>query len=644
LSSKDILNNIAKEIKKSVPTGTIITNIDFEGPEVVIYTRNPSMLVSDADLIKELAKKLRKRVVIRPDPSIIMPEEDAIKKIKELVPREAEITDIHFDPGISEVIIEAKKPGLAIGKSGSTLREITKNVRWAPRIVRTPPIASTTVKGIRSTLYRESAERKRIMKSIGHRIYRKENVRSNWIRITALGGFREVGRSCLLLQTDESNILLDCGVNVASEDPTKAYPYLSSPEFKYILSSDELDAIIISHAHLDHSGFVPYLYRSLYDGPIYCTPPTRDLAMLLQKDYVEIAKREDKACPYSFKEIKAAINHTIPLDYKEVRDIAPDVRLTLHNAGHILGSSIVHLHVGNGLHNIAYSGDFKFSKTRLLEPANARFPRLETLIIESTYGGSKDIQPSREDAERNLLNTIRRTLKRKGKVLIPVLAVGRAQEMMIVLEEAVRTGALPEVPIYLDGMIWEATAIHTAYPEYLSKTLRDQIFHHEHNAFLSKCFDNVPNSSKRKDIIEGDPAIILATSGMLIGGSSVEYFKALADDERNAIIFVSYQAEGSMGSRVQKGWSEIPIKNDNGRTQAIKVNMEINTIEGFSGHSDRNQLMRFVNRVSNGTEKVFTDHGESGKCIDLASSIYKVQHRNKIETRSPQNLETFRIY
>jgi len=123
LSSEDILNNIANEIKNSVPNGTIITNIDFEGPEVVIYTRNPSMLVSDADLIKELAKKLRKRVVIRPDSSIIMPEDDAVRKIKELVPRDAEITDISFDPGISEVIIEAKKPGLAIGKSGSTLRE-----------------------------------------------------------------------------------------------------------------------------------------------------------------------------------------------------------------------------------------------------------------------------------------------------------------------------------------------------------------------------------------------------------------------------------------------------------------------------------------------------------------------------------------
>jgi len=644
LSSEDILNNIAKEIKNSVPNGTIITNIDFEGPEVVIYTRNPSMLVSDADLIKELAKKLRKRVVIRPDSSIIMSEDDAVKKIKELVPKDAEITDISFDPGISEVIIEAKKPGLAIGKSGCTLREITKNVRWAPRIVRTPPISSTTVQGIRNTLHRESTDRKRIMKSVGHKIYRKENIRSDWIRITALGGFREVGRSCLLLQTNESNILLDCGVNVASEDPNKAYPYLSSPEFKYILSSDELDAIIISHAHLDHSGFVPYLYRSLYDGPIYCTPPTRDLSMLLQKDFVEIAKREDKTCPYSFKEIKEAITHTIPLDYKEVRDIAPDVRLTFHNAGHILGSAITHLHVGNGLHNVAYTGDFKFSKTRLLEPANVRFPRLETLVTESTYGGSKDTQPSRDDSERALINTIRRTLNRKGKVLIPVLAVGRAQEMMIVLEEAMRNGSLPQVPIYLDGMIWEATAIHTAYPEYLSKALRDQIFHHEHNPFLSRCFDNVPNSNKRKDIIEGDPAIILATSGMLIGGSSVEYFKALAPDGRNTIIFVSYQAEGSMGSRVQKGWNEIPMKDETGRTQAIQVKMEINTIEGFSGHSDRNQLMRFVNRVSNGTERIYTNHGESGKCIDLASSIYKVQQRNKIETRSPQNLETFRIY
>ncbi|MHC1598270.1 MAG: beta-CASP ribonuclease aCPSF1 [Candidatus Methanofastidiosia archaeon] len=641
MSSEEILKNIKQIVDKSIPPGATITNMDFEGPEVVIYTRNPSMLVSDADLIKDLAKKLRKRVVIRPDVSIITSEEEAVKKIKQIIPDEAEITNINFDPGISEVIIESKKPGLAIGKSGSTLREITKNVRWAPRIVRTPPMTSTTVQGIRATLHREHDERKRIMRAVGHKIYRSENVRSKWIRITALGGFREVGRSCILLQTNESNILMDCGVNVASDDPSKAYPYLSCPEFKYILSANELDAIIITHAHLDHSGFVPYLYKSLYDGPVYCTPATRDLMMLLQKDFVEIAKREGKPCPYDIKEIKEEILHTIPLDYKEVRDIAPDVRLTLHNAGHILGSSIVHLHVGNGLHNIAYSGDFKFSRSRLLEPANIRFPRLETLIMESTYGGSKNIQPSREDAESDLLRIIKRTIERKGKVLIPVLAVGRAQELMLVLEEAARKGIIPSVPIYLDGMIWEATAIHTAYPEYLSKVVRDQIFHQEKNPFLSKVFDGVANSTRRKEIMEGDPAIILATSGMLIGGSSVEYFKNFAPDPRNAIIFVSYQAEGSMGSRVQKGWDEIPIRNGNGRTEVINVKMGIHTIEGFSGHSDRNQLLKFVRKVNNGTEKVFTNHGESSKCIDLASAVYK---NFRIETRSPLNMETFRVY
>ncbi|MHC1604879.1 MAG: beta-CASP ribonuclease aCPSF1 [Candidatus Methanofastidiosia archaeon] len=641
MSSEEILNNIKQVVHDSIPIGAVITHIDFEGPEVVIYTRNPSMLVSDAYLVKDLAKNLRKRVVIRPDATIIMPEEEASRKIKELVPEEAEITDINFDPGISEVIIEAKKPGLVIGKSGNILREITKRVRWAPRIVRTPPITSTTVQGIRSTLHRECNERKRIMRSVGHRIYRDENVRSEWIRITSLGGFREVGRSCLLLQTNESNILLDCGVNIATDDDTRAYPYLSAPEFKYILASNELDAIIITHAHLDHSGFVPYLFKSLYDGPVYCTPATRDLMSLLQKDYVDIAAREGKKCPYGMKEIKNVITHTIPLEYKEVRDIAPDVRLTLHNAGHILGSSIVHLHVGNGLHNIAYTGDIKFSKTRLLEPANVRFPRLETLILESTYGGPKDIQPNREESEKDIIKIIKTTIERKGKVLIPVLAVGRAQELILVLEEAMREGLSPEVPIYLDGMIWEATAIHTAYPEYLSKNVRDQIFHYEHNPFLSKIFESVPNSSKRQDIIEGDPAIILATSGMLVGGPSVEYFKALASEPRNTLIFVSYQGEGSMGSRVQKGWNEIPIKNGNGRTQVINVNMEIKTIEGFSGHSDRNQLMGFVKRIGSGIERVMTNHGDGGKCIDLASSIYKAY---KVETRSPLNLETVRVY
>lgn len=640
MSSEEILQNIKEVVNDTIPVGAVVTEVEFEGPDVVIYTRNPAMLIDDSELIKNMAKKLQKRIVIRPDPSVLTTEEEAVKGINSVVPEEAGITNIRFDHSSQEVVIEARKPGLVIGKSGSTLRDIARKIRWAPRVVRTPPIESSTVRGIRETLERDVKERQEILRKVGHRIYRKENVRSEWVRITALGGFREVGRSCLLLQTPESKILLDCGVNVASDDPNIAYPYLSAPEFKYVLTSGDLDAVVVTHAHLDHSGFIPFLYKYGYKGPVYCTPPTRDLSTLLQLDYLDISRRENKDPPYSRKEIKEVVNHTITLDYKEVRDIAPDVRLTLHNAGHILGSSIIHLHVGNGLHNIAYTGDLKYDYTRLFEPASTRFPRLETLILESTYGGYKDRMPPRTESERELMRIISDTINRKGKILIPVLSVGRAQEIVIALEEYIRNGRFEGIPVWLDGMIWEATAIHTTYPEYLCKRLRNQIFHQGHNPFLSDVFDSVGDTNQRKDIIEGGPAIILATSGMLIGGPSVEYFKKLADDAANTLVFVSYQAEGSLGSRVQKGWNEIPLKGENGKTEVIRVNMDVRTVEGFSGHSDHTQLINFVRKTNNKLERVLTNHGDGSKSIELASIIYKTFKR---ETRSPLNLETIRL-
>ncbi len=641
-SVDEILKEIREVITQMVPPNARITDVEFEGPELVIYTKNPDAIMRDGDLIKNLAKVLKKRISVRPDPEILLPPEKAEEMIKQIVPPEAEITNISFDPSVGEVLIEAKKPGLVIGKNGETLRLITQKVHWAPRVVRTPPIQSQVIYSIRSILQTESKDRRKFLRQVGRNIYRKPEYKSRWIRITGLGGFREVGRSSLLVQTDESYVLVDFGVNVAAlRDPTKAYPHFDAPEFRYVLDEGLLDAIIITHAHLDHSGMLPYLFRyKLFDGPIYTTPPTRDLMVLLQQDFIEIQHMNGIEPLYRPRDIKEVIKHTITLDYGEVRDIAPDIRLTLHNAGHILGSSIVHLHIGNGLHNIAITGDFKFIQTRLFEPAVSRFPRLETLVMESTYGGSNDYQMPREEAEKRLIEVIHQTLKRGGKVLIPAMAVGRAQEIMMVLEEYARVGGI-DVPIYLDGMIWEATAIHTAYPEYLSKRLREQIFHEGYNPFLNPIFKSVANSRERQDIIDsGEPAIIIATSGMLVGGPSVEYFKQLAPDPKNSIVFVSYQAEGTLGRQVQRGLREIPIVGEDGRTEVINVNMEVHTIDGFSGHADRRELMSYVARVRPRPERIITVHGESHKCLDLSSSIHK---KFGISTRAPNNLDAIRL-
>ncbi len=634
MASKDVLEELRETILNSMPPKAMVTAVEFEGPEIAVYSKNPQILIDNEDFVKELVHKIRKRIVLRSDPSIRIDPVEAESTIKTIVPEDAETTSIYFDHNLGEVIIEAKKPGLVIGRNGVTLKEIAGKVLWRPVVVRTPPLESKTVSQIRSILQNESELRKKILRKIGERIHRPPILKTDFIRVTALGGFREVGRTSILLQTIESNVLIDCGVNVGST--LQPFPRLDMPEFEL----DKLDAVIITHSHLDHSGFVPFLYKYGYEGPVYCTTATLNLMTLLQLDYIDVATREGNLLPYSPKDVKKMVLHTIPLEYGEVTDIAPDIRLTLHNAGHILGSSIVHLHIGDGLYNLAYTGDFKFGQSRLLEQANYNFPRLETLIIESTYGAPNDIMPAKKDTEASLVEVLKNTISRGGKCLIPVLAVGRAQEIILVIEEFMRRGVIPTAPVYIDGMISEATAIHTTHPEYLNAELREKIFHYGHNPFLAEYFVQVDNMNERTDIVSGDPCIILATSGMLQGGPSVEYFRLLADDPKNSLIFVSYQVEGTLGRRVQKGLKDIPMKNRDGKIEMVNVKMQVHTIEGFSGHSDRRQILSFIQKIRPKPERILTCHGENSKCANLASYIHRTY---RIETRAPANLESIRL-
>lgn len=369
MSVEEVLFELKRRVQSKLPPDINVTGLEFEGPELVIYTDDPRRLADDGEIIRSLAKDLRKRVVVRPDLKVLADPEVAKNKIQEVVPKEAVITDYYFDGETGEVVIEAEKPGLVIGRHGATLREITKFIGWTPKVVRTPPVRSSTIANIKDYLRSVQAERKNILRTVGRKIHRDVVSKDQWVRISTLGGCREVGRSCMLLSTPESRIIVDCGVNVGSDD--SATPFLYVPEV-YPLS--QIDAVVLTHAHLDHSGLVPMLYKYGYDGPIYCTPPTRDLYVLLQLDYIEVAGREGKRMAYDSNMIRQALKHTITLNYGDVTDIAPDVKLTMHNAGHILGSSIAHFHIGEGLYNVAFTGDFKYERTRLFDPAVNSFP------------------------------------------------------------------------------------------------------------------------------------------------------------------------------------------------------------------------------------------------------------------------------
>jgi predicted metal-dependent RNase len=375
-----------------------------------------------------------------------------------------------------------------------------------------------------------------------------------------------------------------------------------------------------------------------YKGPVYMTPPTRDIAALLALDFIGVAYKQATKPLFSSTDIKEMVKHSICLNYNEVTDVTPDVRVTFYNGGHCLGSSIVHLNIGNGLHNLVYAGDHKYGKSRLLEPAVINYPRVETVITESTYGAKTDILPSKGQAEEELLNAVNRTIDRKGKILIPELGLGRAQETMLILEDAMKTGKLKKAPIYIDGMIWDINAIHTAYPDFLSNKVRSQIFQ-DKNPFVSNIFSRVGSPQERKKVVEGGPCIVLATSGMLVGGASVEYLKEFSSNEKNSIIFVCYQGVGSLGRQIQDGIKETKMI-VNGKEEIVKINLEVNTVRGFSAHSGRNEIMSMFNNMRPKPKRVIINHGEVSKSLDLASAIYKL---NRVETNVPRNLETMRL-
>lgn len=630
------MGDILKTIKEELPPRAV-SDATFEGANIVLYTEDKEFFKNSDEVIKRTVAKIKKRVELRADKSILAPEADTEKTIRALVPPEAEIENIIFDVQRSVVIIDAKKPGLVIGKQGSILSDVKKSTFWLPTVQRSPAIPSKITEKIRSVLYANNTYRRKFLHDVGRKIYKEwsPEKRDMWVRLTVLGSGRQVGRSCFLLHTPNSKILLDCGINPAIAEGQERFPYLDVTE---IGDLNSIDAIVLSHAHLDHSGLVPYLYKMGYRGPIYMTPPTMDISALLQLDLIGVAYKKAEFPIYKADDIKEMVRHTVCLDYGEVTDITPDIRITLYNAGHVLGSAQVHINIGNGLHNFVYSADTKYGKTRLLDPAVNRFPRIETLQIESTYGAKEDVLPPRRETELKFLELAREVIANKGKILLPELGLGHAQETMLRVEEAIRTGELPNIPVYIDGMIWDINAIHTAYPDFLSASVRNQVFQ-DNNPFLSDIFKRVGSPLERKQVIEGGSCIIIATSGMLVGGASVEYFKELADSPKNLIVFTCYQAQGSVGRMVQEGMKEISLGKEYGGDR-VTANLRVETLYGLSAHSGRNELMQYVSRMNPKPKKIITNHGEVSKCLDLASSLYRVTHA---ETAAPKNLETIRL-
>jgi len=656
---------IAKTVLDSIPKESQVTTAKFEGPNIALYTKNPKFSLTELTFhLSYLSKNLKKRFVIRTDPSIRLSEDKTRSVVGNLLPKDVLVSAVFCDDALGEVILEVNKPEAI---DGDMVIEIAQSTGWIAHTRRSPHIPSSSISTIHSTLKTSAKERLLFLDELGNRIFRSPLILGNssdnasldrhsknqqsfvtdtylkpqsWLTnkeeviLCCLGGVKQVGRSCFIVMTRESKIMLDCGINPGEASGLNAYPRLDWFNFNL----DELDAVIISHAHIDHQGFLPTLFKFGYKGPIYCTEPTLPLMNLLQMDSVKISKSNGTYLPYESRDVNEVIKHCITLPYGKPTDISPDITISLNNAGHIMGSATVHLNI-SGAHNILYSGDYKYARTQLLDSALSIYPRVETLITESTYGNTTDIMPDQIVVYRNFTETINRTLIEGGKVLIPVPAVGRAQEIMLVIDKEMREGRLIECPIYIEGMISEASAIHMSYAHYLGYDVRKSVSQGI-NPFQSEYFTVINGHGKRDEVFSDEnAAIIMATSGMLEGGPSVEYFKEIAPSPNNKILFVSYQINGTLGRRVLDGtMNEVSMLDKNGKVKVVPVRCQTQKMDGFSGHSDFNQIMSFVAKIR--PKRVLVNHGERSKSDNVASAIYS---RLKIRSGVPDNREMLRL-
>jgi len=634
---------ILDEIMKELPSEKI-SSAEFEAANIVVYTKNRDFLFSGRSIIKTVVSKFKKRIELRADNSLLMSEDDTRKTISEILGTEVKIGEFKFDNARSVLTLEVDNVGAAVGREGSNLKEIQKRTMWSVVVKRIPPLRSKTVDAMRAVEFQESEYRRKFLNKVGKRIYggwEKGKIKG-WSRVTILGAGQQIGRSAIYLQTSESRILFDCGIDPSVQPGNQSeFPFLDSPEFKI----DDVDAIVLSHAHMDHCGLLPYLYKIGFRGPIYCTSPTRDLMALSQLDFIKIMNSVPGGnVIYKAEDVKEMIKHVITLGFGEVTDIAPDIRLTFYNSGHILGSAFCHVNIGNGTHNFMYTGDFNYSgKQRLLDRAVTEFPRLESMVMENTSTGPKDFSMPREEAEEEFLKMLLDAYVNKGKVLIPVFGIGRSQEILLTIENLIREERLPkDLKVHVDGMVFEVTAIHTAYPEYLNRQLRGRIMRGD-NPFTISNFVQVGSQKEREAIYDSvEPSIILATSGMLNGGTSLEYFKKLAPSKNNKIIFVGYQANGTLGRRVKDGEKEILLANTGSEADKVKVEMEVCHMKGaFSGHSDINLTKKFVTNLSVKPKKMILNHGEPKKIYSFAETVKRIIPNVKVYT--PENLETIRL-
>lgn len=407
------------------------------------------------------------------------------------------------------------------------------------------------------------------------------------MKIRFLGASREVGRSCFEVDTAQTKFLLDCG----SSNPQRGHP-LQPP----IRPAGKVDAILLSHAHLDHTGYIPGIFKHQH-VEAYATPPSLPLSQLLWFDTLKVATIEGVSAPYSERDAKAACKYLDGINYGERFDFETGASFEFIDAGHILGSS--QIIIRDSKKTLLYSGDFKMEPTRLFNGCKPAAKNIDALLIESTY--YPRYHPPRKKLEQDFINSLKQGLEEGGNVLLPTFAIGRTQEILMIL-----SAYNIRAPIYLDGMGNKTTEITQDFSSYLRSP-------QEFAKSLDKVY-SVEKTDNKKRIAREEGAVIVATAGMLDGGPALSYLREMNQLNKGTIILSGYQAEGSNGrSLVQTG-----IIKDAGKK--IKVRLDVKW-HSFSAHAGTKDLIEYVKYVN--AKKVYCVHGDEQTCIQFADFLKK---------------------
>ena len=619
VQDEDRNQNIVAAILNNLPSESEITKIEYEGPFIVLYSRKPTTLLENQEIISKMVNTIKKRIVIRTDTSIRSSEDSVKQIIRSSTSYPNTISEIFFDPALGEATIFVNDFRTLTELSQLEIPLVEKT-GWK-LIYRYVPSDLKPIRFMNQILHNSSEERMYFYKRVGEKIFRQKLTGSEEASIVCLGGFSEIGRSAMLIVTHESKIILDFGIKSYHHEDNDILPRLDI----YGIGMNEIDAIIISHAHLDHCGAVPILCKYGYDGPIYCTEPTFPIMISILQDYAS----KTKEALYSSRDIERLITQVIPLNFGAVTDISPDVRITFANSGHMIGSASTHMHIGNGDYNILYTGDLKFGRLNTVDNAFWNFPRAETLVIESTNGNRDDRFVTREVAEENLVKSINSTIQDGGRILIPIPVLGLSQEICVTLGMLRSINKINPENIFVDQKILDIFFFYEMYSEYLSKILKQRISERTEDPLYINSLVSLEPS------VNWNGSIILCPSSMLTDGPSITYLNQIASDPLSKVILLSEQFQSTPGRLLQEGQRNITIGGNN-----LEVKCNIDVIPGFSMHSDYNQLLAYVNRLKPKLKKVITNHGEGKKCQNLSNSINKIF---KIQSFHPLVQESIKV-